>query len=186
MRKSIQPRQLAPILFPGASPRSEASAAKAAFQRHRRTGLAKVTVPARPFLGVVAASILSLAITGCARLLHTQIHPASMLGDRAVVPVTGTIRESRPMLTSLAQDELRAAAESQNVTDSFGGNGSITVVSTADGQVHRLPLTPAAITAPSSGLRRTHPGLDLPKRRMLPGTVSSPALVNFNTFCEVR
>jgi outer membrane protein OmpA-like peptidoglycan-associated protein len=183
MPKCTHLRQRAPAFLTEVFPRLDVSGVEA-FWRWLLTGLARVTVRTRPVLAVVAASALLWAIAGCAWSLHPHAQSTSSSGDRVVVLVTGTVHEPRPMLTPLAQNELRAAAESKNVTDSFGGKGSVAVVATADDQLHLLPLTPRrGDGAVEYGLQRTtliennlhqvaemvdsvgatHPGLDLLK-----------------------
>lgn len=94
------------------------------------------------FAGSTIIAGLALgALTGCAAQATTT--STTSVGDRVVVLATGTAHEPRPMLTERALAGLRAAADSDNVSDGPGGKGSVALVATADDQVSGpLPLTP--------------------------------------------
>lgn len=125
----------------------------------RRTSRLPGRRGARIARATVAGCLALAALSGCAAAQGTTAQgttgsPAG--GDRVVLLVTATTHEPRPMLTERARTALRAAANSQNVTDGPSGKGSTAVVSTADGRFSApLPLTPRrANGAVEHGLQR--------------------------------
>ncbi|HEU0086149.1 MAG TPA: OmpA family protein [Pseudonocardiaceae bacterium] len=86
----------------------------------------------------VAGSLALAALAGCA-----PAPGATVPAGQVVVLATATRHEPRPMLTTAALAELRAAADSPNASDGPAGRSSTALVSTADGQLSQvLPLTP--------------------------------------------
>ncbi|MGH3915432.1 MAG: OmpA family protein [Pseudonocardiaceae bacterium] len=102
----------------------------------------------------LAGSLLLAPLAGCAA--SSGLPVSTNGGDRVVVLATGTVHEPRPMLTDRALAELRAAANSTNVSDGPAGVGSVALVSTADGRFSPpLALTPRrANGAVEHGLQR--------------------------------
>jgi hypothetical protein len=93
--------------------------------------------PLAVFLAAAAVVLLAFLAGGIPNFggeASRQAAQAGGGGDRVVVLVTGTANEFRPMLTPRALQELRAAANSTNVTEGPRGKSSTAVITTADGQ----------------------------------------------------
>jgi outer membrane protein OmpA-like peptidoglycan-associated protein len=131
---------------------------------------------------LVSTLTAAVVLAGCA----TATSPAATVGDsgqRVVLLESATATEPRPAVTAKANQLLRAAAESPEVTNGRIGKSSAAVVTSADGSSTAVfPLTPrrgdgtvehgfnrrtlidenlGRVAAAVAAVRATRPGLDL-------------------------